>query len=792
MVCINLWALGLDEEGRTKNQNYVSYITRGTKASMVSSRVLDEEGGSTEEESNQNYTLQDSSQGEAEADEEEPSSRIEGEDDEYNEGEGESESDEDHPVEATGEEIKEEDILIAVENKGKKTENNGPAPVNANNAEDNPANKLGKHMLTMNYAIEKLLKNSKKEKEVELIIEGDEKEIGDDDEEQFNWEEIDFKNFQVNNSGNIFKQKPEVLCCCTVNANGYKIENRLYASSLEDEENFVFNEKPYFSACGEFIGFYNKGLVAIYKAKTLKLVHNYRIEILEEIPDFEYIENFMISAKCKYFTIKEKNGRHFFTAKDGKQIGNEEFMSEKYQRFINEYEMIGTGFQENGSSKIVTINIKNKKVKQKVEFDLYLHSIIINSGGKACVVEQDNVLYYVDLYRDAKTLVKLLEGYDHIKFHNINNDNVSLIYSEDTKLYLALYTKAKLAFRKKIDMTFFNFPKSINATEDGQVIYVENTNKMFIADEHNFKSISFEDKVYYHYPIMFYPYEKNEIWVQYINNPKIINRYVFINTITSYSLTDLVYNEVDREVNAEGMFIELLLTYEKCHRIAQIAFEGHHTTLMRMQKPIYFTDLPNSSILSFTSLKAINEKSKEELCVMFHFVNQLKFVMLKSLKVKKHHEANFKTRNIIKFADRIFIWEDKGRGIDRIECSVKKDEKTFFYKAYDAKNVIKMCKKIHYKPGVECLIISDEDKYVKILSYDQINKRLKVEKEYYVHKLFATNDDLDGLENFKYCNGILYSNDVSYILQKRGSEKGDLPIEVTSENFKVNSRKFPL
>ena len=669
---------------------------------MVSARILDEEGGSDYEISRQDMTIQDSDQ-QAEGDEEdeEPSSQAA-----ESEGEGESEPDDDQAdeVEAGGnndEEIKEEEILIAVENRAKNDDK--PAPTaNGNLKHDEESNELGKHMLTMNYAIEKLMKQTTKKREVFVEpVEGEEGEVRDDDEEQFNWEEIGFKHFKVRNSGNIFKQMPEVLCCCKVDANGYTIEKKLYAGSLDDEENFIFNEKPYFSACGDFIGFYNRGLVVIYNAKTLDLVHFYRIEILEETPDFEEIENMMISTKCEYFTIKEKNGTHFFTAKDGKQIEGEGYINERYQRYINGYEMIGTGFQENGSSKIVTMNVKNSNVKEKVAFDLYLHSIVINSDGRACVIEQDNVLYYVDIYRDPKNLVKLLEGYDQIKCHNINRDSVSLIYSEESKLYLALYKKAKLVFRKKIEMAFFNYPKSINASEEDQVIYVDNTNKIYLADEHSYRSISFEDKVYYHYPIMFYPYEKNEIWVQYINTPQVINRYVFINTITSFSVTDLVYNEIDKNINPEGMFIELLLTYEKCHRIAQIAFEGHHTKLMRMQKPIYFTDLPNSTVLSFTSFKAINDKSKEELCVMFHFINQLKFIMLKSSKVRNHKETNYGTRNIIKFAERLFFWEDKGRSIDRVECSVKKDEKTFFYKAYDAKNVIKMCKKIHYKQGVE-------------------------------------------------------------------------------------------
>ena len=37
----------------------------------------------------------------------------------------------------------------------------------------------------------------------------------------------------------------------------------------------------------------------------------------------------------------------------------------------------------------------------------------------------------------------------------------------------------------------------------------------------------------------------------------------------------------------------------------------------------------------------------------------------------------------------------------------------------------------------ECLLIADEEKFVKILSYDTGNKKFKVEKEFYVDEYFS-------------------------------------------------------
>jgi UDP-3-O-acyl-N-acetylglucosamine deacetylase len=117
-------------------------------------------------------------------------------------------------------------------------------------------------------------------------------------------------------------------------------------------------------------------------------------------------------------------------------------------------------------------------------------------------------------------------------------------------------------------------------------------------------------------------------------------------------------------------------------------------------------------------------------------------------KITKHIDRNLYKRNIIQFSNRIFIWEDKGRVIERLEYPIQKGEKSFFYKAYDAKNIIKLCKKVEYLENKECLLVSDEDKYVKILSYDDTNKKFKVEKEYFVSQYFGQNQSVATINGY--------------------------------------------
>lgn len=318
---------------------------------------------------------------------------------------------------------------------------------------------IGFERLTVEVALRKLAQNANKNK----ILDGDNDDEIKEDEEQFNWEDIDFKSYYVENSGITFKQTPHVLCLCKLDQSGYSIVKKIYSSSLTDIKHFKFNSTPYFSSCGDFIGFYHSGIVVIYNAKTLEIKYKYKIEVLEETPDFEEIQKMYISAKCSYFVLKTKFGSYFFDCSNGKQFDGEGYQSEKFQSFINKTELIGTGFAaETGFSKIVTYDIKDKKVNDKSEFDKYYQSIMINDNGRGCIIEQDNALYYVDLYRKPKDLIKLIEGYDFSKIKNISKESVAIIYSEESKIYLALYKIGKLIFRRKIDMAIYNFPTSIH------------------------------------------------------------------------------------------------------------------------------------------------------------------------------------------------------------------------------------------------------------------------------------------------------------------------------------------
>ena len=88
----------------------------------------------------------------------------------------------------------------------------------------------------------------------------------------------------------------------------------------------------------------------------------------------------------------------------------------------------------------------------------------------------------------------------------------------------------------------------------------------------------------------------------------------------------------------------------------------------------------------------------------------------------------------------------------------------------------------------------DEDKYIKILSYDDVNKKFKIEKEFFVNNNFATTDDLNILENYSYSNGMLYNNSECYLLQERGTERVDTDTAISDVNnmFKDGAPSFPL
>lgn len=135
--------------------------------------------------------------------------------------------------------------------------------------------------------------------------------------------------------------------------------------------------------------------------------------------------------------------------------------------------------------------------------------------------------------------------------------------------------------------------------------------------------------------------------------------------------------------------IGLILSYENFYKIARFQILDQKADLVRHQKPIKKGDLPNSTIVSFAIIEGYNEKNRPEIVIMFHFLDQLYLYWLKSSSMNRPFPKQLKKRNIIEFDNRIFFWEDKGRAIDRLEHTIK-NEKTYFYKAYDAKNAIKV------------------------------------------------------------------------------------------------------
>lgn len=104
-----------------------------------------------------------------------------------------------------------------------------------------------------------------------------------------------------------------------------------------------------------------------------------------------------------------------------------------------------------------------------------------------------------------------------------------------------------------------------------------------------------------------------------------------------------------------------------------------------------------------------------------------------------------------------------------------------------------MCKKTFFVPFAEWLLISDEDEFVKIISYDEANKRFRVEAEYYVHKGFGRFEDMSTLETFMFGNQMLYSNGKSYMLQRRGTERTEYDFVVDElDKFQAKTSSFPL
>jgi len=533
---------------------------------------------------------------------------------------------------------------------------------------------------------------------------------------------------------------------------------------------------------------FNNKDVVIYNAKTLEEKYRYSIVPFDG-DDMIYMYNLILSTRWTYLLARNYRSEIlFYNGKTGEPSHKIPPQVPYYDRFINSNEVIGIEYVygETNSMKIWTYNVEKQTFSEKAVYDKYYYGMIFSSDGRSALIENEGAVFYIDLQKDHDSFHKIIDGYDFIKSKTVNRDSISIMYVQDGKTYLSLYNKDFLRFRKKIEMNNYEYPSACNATDTGQVVYIDGYRKVFIIDENNSMNLEFEHRIHFHYPKIFYGFEKNEIWCQSLNEPKVINRYVFINSITAYSITDEVYHERNSWFSLSSGYIELLLTYEKWHRVAKLELFHYsgRPLLSRMKKSILFTSLPDSSILSLAMLRVYHNTDNGELWIMLHYNNVLRFFIPQTSKIKKVIEGTYGINNIIRFRDRMYFWEYDGRCIYWIDTSITKDDKAYIRKVYDAKNGIKLCKK-NPSPGYsEALMITDEERYLKILEYDTNKKKLTVKNEYYAHYYFGCYEYYgSNLSTYQYVDGILYNNYEAYLLQERGTEKDDIRICNTVKSF---------
>ena len=220
--------------------------------------------------------------------------------------------------------------------------------------------------------------------------------------------------------------------------------------------------------------------------------------------------------------------------------------------------------------------------------------------------------------------------------------------------------------------------------------------------------LNFDFKIHFHDPVIFYTYEKNEVWVQNLHEPKVINRYIFINSISANSIEDEVYDRRLHAINVQKATIELLLTYEKCHRISTLFIQqrfGSGVRLSRMKKSIYFSNLPDSTILSFQKLNVVHTNQNGDLCILFHYANQLKFFLPAINQDKKTVHLSFEPKNIIRFVSTVFFADPEGREIYCMNTFIDKNDKDYVNRVYESKNKIMLFKKIWTNDYIASMMI---------------------------------------------------------------------------------------
>lgn len=96
------------------------------------------------------------------------------------------------------------------------------------------------------------------------------------------------------------------------------------------------------------------------------------------------------------------------------------------------------------------------------------------------------------------------------------------------------------------------------------------------------------------------------------------------------------------------------------------------------------------------------------------------------------------------------------------------------------------------------MIINDEPKFAKLLTYDENNKKIVIHHEYFANTLFGQKS-IDDMDNYQHSKGMLYSVGVDkeskntagtpkivpefIVLQTRGEETSNLEVDLDGVEY---------
>jgi WD40 repeat protein len=297
-------------------------------------------------------------------------------------------------------------------------------------------------------------------------------EVDDEKDEKIGHEFFDFVHYPTDNSGEFLKSKSTVLILCSLQPNGYVVEQKIYAGSDGNDSrgDFKFSNNLSFSGCGKYFVTWNaENEFVVYDAKKLTVVHEYELDKQEG----DYGGSILLSHGAKYLFSHNIFSESFiftYDASTGAQVSeNTTDYGLNISKFVGKDELVGFHSE---SGNVIKINARDLNSIDYSENTKTSYGIKFNNNGYACVYESEGMLYYQDI-RGGNDAMKLMEGYDKIRNYNIDGNNVSVIYTDDSKNYISLYHKNILVFRKRHETSAYSTFEAIISNEHDQVIMVE-------------------------------------------------------------------------------------------------------------------------------------------------------------------------------------------------------------------------------------------------------------------------------------------------------------------------------